>query len=254
MDNSTPEMSETLVRLLDGELSGQEKTSVENQLATDALLQQEFDSLLATRAAVRHLGLQQQVNAIHSQMMDEFNEPARKISPVRKMLRYSTAIAAGIVVLIAAFFAYQYFSLSPEKVFSANYQAYELSTVRGTNETTAIEGAYRNKNYTEVIRLHANTPDPTIKNDFLAGAAALELNNLPQAKLSFNQVIDRNKKENTRILKDEAEYYLALTLVRQKEFKAALLLLESMQNDPDHIYRAKINDGLLRDVRKLSRR
>ena len=240
MDNSTPEMSETLIRLLDGELSGQEKTSV--------------DSLLATRAAVRHLGLQQQVNAIHSQMMDEFNEPARKISPVRKMLRYSTAIAAGIVVLIAAFFAYQYFSLSPEKVFSANYQAYELSTVRGTNETTAIEGAYRNKNYTEVIRLHANTPDPTIKNDFLAGAAALELNNLPQAKLSFNQVIDRNKKENTRILKDEAEYYLALTLVRQKEFKAALLLLESIQNDPDHIYRAKINDGLLRDVRKLSRR
>jgi tetratricopeptide (TPR) repeat protein len=170
------------------------------------------------------------------------------------MLRYSTAIAAGIVVLIAAFFAYQYYSLSPEKVFSANYQAYELSTVRGTNETTVLEEAYRNKNYTEVIRLHATTPDPSIKSDFLAGAAALELNNLPQAKSAFTQVIDRNKKENTRILKDEAEYYLALTLVRQKDFKAALLLLDRMQNDPDHIYRAKVSDGLLRDVRKLSRR
>lgn len=254
MDNSTPEMAETLVRLLDGELSGEERSGIENQLANDALLQQEFDSLLATRGAVRHFGLQQQVAAIHSQMMNEFNLPIRKISPVRKMLRYSTAIAAGIVVLIAAFMAYQYYSLSPEKVFSTNYQAYEISTVRGTGEATVIDEAYRNKKYTEVIRLHANAPNPTVKSDFLAGAAALELNDLPLAKLSFNEVIDRNKNENTRILNDEAEYYLALTLLRQKDYKAALLLLENIQNDPDHIYRAKVRNGLLRDVRKLSRR
>ena len=88
MDNSTPGMDEKLVSLLDGDLSLEERMIVEQQLAGNALLQQQYDSLLATKAAIRHFGLQQQVGVIHSQMMAELNSQVRKISPVRKMIRY----------------------------------------------------------------------------------------------------------------------------------------------------------------------
>jgi predicted negative regulator of RcsB-dependent stress response len=251
MDNFTPEMDETLVRLLDGDLSPEERITVEQQLAGNALLQQQYDSLLATKAAVRHYGLQQQVGTIHGQMMVEFNAPVRKISPVRKMIRYTSAIAAGIILIVSGFFAYQYFSLTPEKVFTANYQAYELNTSRGSTATSSIEEAYRLKKYEQVIQLRDAATEPGIKNDFLAGAAALELNNYALAKQQFISVIEQNKAANTTVLKDEAEYYLALTHIRQKEFANAVLLLEKIQNDPGHTYYAKVKNGLLNDVRKL---
>lgn len=254
MDNSTPEMDETLVSLLDGELSPEEQATVKQQLAGNALLQQQYDSLLATKAALRHYGLQQQVGKIHGLMMEEFNAPVRKISPVRKMIRYTSAIAAGIILIVSGFFAYQYFSLTPEKVFSANYQAYELNTSRGTAATSSIEEAFRQKKYEQVIQLRNAATERNIKHDFLAGASALELNNLPLAKQHFTGVIEQNKTDNTTILNDEAEYYLALTHLRQKEFAAALQVLEKIQGDTGHTYYSKVRNGLLKDVRKLSER
>ncbi|HPH33821.1 MAG TPA: hypothetical protein PLB49_18275 [Chitinophagaceae bacterium] len=254
MDNATPGMDETLVRLLDGELSPEERMTVEQQLAGNALLRQQYDSLLATKAAIRHFGLQQQVGQLHGLMMKEFNAPVKKSSPVRKMIRYTTAIAAGILLLVAVFFAYQYFSLTPEKVFSANYQAYELNTSRGTTTSSPIEEAFRQKKYEQVIQLRDAGTVPDIKNDFLAGASALELNKLPQAQQFFTAVIEQNKTANTTILKDEAEFYLALTQIRQKEYAAAVLVLEKIQNDAGHTYYAKVKNGLLNDVRKLSER
>lgn len=250
MDNSTPGMEETLVRLLDGELSPEERSSVEQQLAADVLLQQQYDSLLATRAAIRHFGLHQQVSTIHRQMMDELNTPVKKISPVRKMIRYTSAIAAGVILLVGVFFTYQYFSLSPEKVFSANYQPFEISTVRGTTTSQPVEDAYRRKDYAAVLRLY-NTAEPSIKTDFLAGAAALEMNDLQLAESRFSGVIEKNKAAQTTILLDEAEYYLSLTLIREHKYDAAIVLLEKIQRDSGHIYHDKVKDGLLKDVKRL---
>lgn len=252
MDNSTPGMDETLVRLLDGELSPDERTTVEQQLAKDALLQEQYDSLLTTRAAIRHYGLQQQVSSIHQLMMTELDVPVKKISLVRQMIRYSSAIAAGVILLVGVFYAYQFFSVSPEKIFSANYQPYELSTVRGSTSILAIEEAYRGKNYSEVLRLF-ETAAPSIKSSFLAGAAALELGNPAFAKDRFVQVIEQNKAAGSRVLLDEAEYYLSLTLVRLKQYDEALVWLEKIQGDAGHTYHNKVADGLLSDVRKLSK-
>ena len=65
MDNSTPDMPEKLVRYLDGELNEDEKKVIEQQLNSDSVLQQEYNSLLATREAILHDGLQQHVAALH---------------------------------------------------------------------------------------------------------------------------------------------------------------------------------------------
>ncbi len=252
MDNSTPGMDEKLVSLLDGELAAEERTTFEQQLANDALLQQQFDSLLATRAAIRHYGLQQQVSAVHQLMMTEMNTPVKRISPVRKMIRYTSAVAAGILLLIGVFYAYQFFNVSPEKVFSANYQPYELSTVRGTNNNLPIEEAYRAKNYKEVLRLYV-TAAPSIKSSFLAGAAALEVNDPAMAKDRFVQVIEQNKAAGSRVLLDEAEYYLSLTLVRLRKYDEALLWLGKIKADAGHTYHDKVAAGLFNDVQKLSK-
>jgi len=251
MDNSTPEMDEKLVRLLDGELTGTEQDTLRAELAADTGLQEQYDRLLSTRAALRHYGLSRQVQAIHKEIMEEKTAPVRKLSPVRRIVRLSVAVAAAAVLVVGLFAGYHYLSLSSGKLFSANYQPFELSTVRGTAVTTPLEDAYKNKNFAEVIRLHDAGTEQTIKGEFLNGAAALELNDNTRAISSFKNVIAYNITAQTHLLKEEAEYYLALSFIRQKEYTEALRLLESIHGNPDHLYNGKVSNGLIRDVKWL---
>ncbi len=252
MDNSTPEMSEKLIQYLDGELGGSEKVSLEEQLNTDKSLQHELATLKLAREAVKMYGLRKQVSHIHDQMRDEMQQPTRKIRPTNKILRYSISVAASLVLLIGGYLVYNFFTLSPDKVFASSYQSYSLVTVRdgNTNETSA-EKAYGDKNYKEVLRLHDAGEDLTTKGKFLCGAAALELQDYSKANKCFKEVLEANKQTQQPVLNDEAEYYLSLSYVRNKDYDYALELLNKIQGDPNHLYRAKVTGKLIRQVKML---
>lgn len=248
MDKALPDI---LVRYLDGELSGAEKENFEQQLAENSELREELQSLQATREAIRLYGLRQKVSGIHSEMMKEM-QPGAVIVPMRKRnLRYALAAAATLVLLIGGYFIYNVITLSPERVFASNYTTYELVTVRdGGSTETLIERAYREKRYNEVISIDASE-NPTPKAKFLCGAAALELNNLSKAIQCFNEVLAYNRGMSQPVLKDETEYYLALSYLRNKNYDKALALLQTIENDPAHTYRDKVTPKLIRQIKRL---
>jgi tetratricopeptide (TPR) repeat protein len=252
MDNSTHDMPNDLVRYLDGEMGGTERTGMEQRLLSDLSLKEEYNGLLLTREAVRYYGLQQKVASIHRQMMQELQAPVRQIRSNKKIVRYALAIAASVVLLLGSYMAYNYFSLSPEKVFSSRYETFELVTYRSDNPAdTPAEKAYREKNYSEVLRIHDAGEDHTPKGEFLCGVAALELENNKKAIKCFREVIDMNKQSTTPILNDEAEYYLSLTYVKEKEYDLSLQLLNKIKDDPAHLYHQKVSGKLIRQVKRL---
>lgn len=252
MDNSTPGMDELLVQYLDGELQGTEKETLEKQLAADATLQQQFDSLLLTRESIRYYGLKEKVAKVHQQMMTEMKAPVKKINPARRMVRYAVSVAASILLLVGGYLAYSFFSLSSDKVYSANYQKFELGTSRdGGTAETASEKAYRAGDYKEVVRIHNAGGNLTAKDEFLCGTAALELNDNTKAITCFNEVLNMNKQANAKALNDEAEYYLSLSYVRNKDYDYALDVMNKIKDDAGHIYNEKITGKLLRQVRLL---
>ena len=252
MDNSTHNNSENLVRYLDGELSGSEKIAVEQQLADDAVLKQEYDNLLATRESIRYYGLQQKVAGIHQQMMGEFQAPVKKINSTRKIIRYSIAVAASLMLLIGGYIAYNFFTLSPNKVFASTYQTYEMITVRdGNNNATTTEKAYREKNYKEVLRIYNAGEDHSLKGEFLCGAAALELDDNSRAIKCFKEVLDANRQSSTTALNDEAEYYLSLSYIKNRDYDLALELMNKIKDKPNHLYHEKITGKLIRQVKML---
>lgn len=252
MDNSTPGMPELIVQYLDGELQGTAKDNFEKELAGDVSLQQEYDSLLLTRASVRHYGLKQQVAGIHQQMMQEMQAPVRKMSSTRKTIRYVISIAASLLLIVTGYLAYNFINLSSEKVYNDNYQAFDLSTTRDANTSlTAIETAYKAKDYKEVVRIHNSKEDVSVKGEFLNGAAAMELKDYSSAITSFKKVIDTNKQAGTNILNDDAEYYLALSYIHNKDYDYALDLMRQIKDDPAHLYNAKITGQLIRQVKML---
>lgn len=253
MANSTPDMNELLVQYLDGELQGEEKQNLEQQLAADAALQQQFDSLQLTRESVRYYGLKEKVTGIHQEMMKEMNAaPVKQIGGGRRTLRYALSIAASLLVLIGGYFAYQFFSLSSEKVYSANYQPYELNLTRGDNTTeSSVNKAYRAGNYKEVVRIHATKEDTSAEAIFLSGAAAMQLNDNTKAIASFTELLEANKQVKIKLFNDEAEYYLALTYIHNRDYDYALDLLNKIKEDPAHTYNGKVTGKLIRQVKML---
>lgn len=249
MSNAAQEWREKLVPYLDGELAGAELAGMEKQLATDAALQEELHNLRLAREAIRYYGLQQQVRSVHSEMMKEMQAPVRPISATRRMIRYSLSVAAGVLLLFLGIAGYNFYQLSPGKVFARYYRSYELGTVRGKETETAVTRAYREKNYAQVIILAANSTD--ITEIFLAAMSYAEIQNYPAAIGKYKEVISRNDSNHTTLLKDDAEYYLALAYIAQKEYAAALPLLRQIKNDPFHLYHEKVSGGLIRKVRLL---
>lgn len=257
MDNFTPDISEKLVQYLDGELTGAEKDRLEKQLATDKDLQDTLNSLKSTTEAVKLYGLQKRVSGIHHQMIEEMLPGVKKINPsatrsTRKIVRYSIAVAASFILLIGGYMALNFFTLSPDKVFASRYQSYQLVTVRdGNTSETPAEKAYKEKNYQEVLRIHAAGEDHTAKEEFLCGAAALEVKDNSKAIKCFKKVLDANKQAQQTVFNDEAEYYLSLSYIRNKDYDYALDLLNKIQNNPNHLYNEKVTGKLLRQVKML---
>jgi tetratricopeptide (TPR) repeat protein len=253
MDNSTPGMSDILIRYLDGELSGIEKEKLEQQMLSDQNIRQQYEQFVLARESVRQYGLQQKVAGIHQEMMEELEIPVNKISPVKRIIRFSMAAAAGVALLIAGIMLYNYSALTPEKVFAANYQSYELSTTRGENaqEVSTLEKAYREKKYAEVVTIVFDRPY-SIHENFLKAMAWMELGNTAKAIEQYKLVI--RMADTTNMLKEEAEFNLALAYIRGKQYPLAIRQLESIQKKPGHLFYKKVTPELIGQVKSLNKR
>lgn len=253
MDNSTPGMNEMLMRYLDNELPPNEREKLDRQMAEDANMKKEYEQLVMAREAVRQYGLQKKVSGIHQQMMQELQNPAAKITPVRRMIRYSMAAAAGVLLIVAGMIVYNYLSLSPEKIFAANYHTYETAIMRDENNQQAsrLEKAYAGKKYNEVAAMSLDRPF-TIKEIMLKGMAYMELGDTEKAIEQYRQVIAQSSAAG--LMKEEAEYYLVLAYIRSKQYPAALQLMETIRKQPGHLYYSKITSKLTRQVKSLNNR
>lgn len=247
MDNSTPNTPELLVSFLDGELDDNASRQLESQLANDAMLRQEYDSLLATREAIRQYGLTRQVAGIHAEMMKELQAPVRQISSARRWMRYGMAAAASIILLFAAFWGYRIFSTTPEKVFASNYQPYTLNNLRGEQVgSSELMTAFNEKRYADVVRMNGTF---TPREVFLRATAWLELGNAGAAIGAYESIY--GLQGTSDLLRQETDFYLALAYVKNRQFDPALVKLQAIYDNKSHLYHQQVSAGLIRDVRLL---
>jgi predicted negative regulator of RcsB-dependent stress response len=194
------------------------------------------------------------VGEIHQQMMKELKTetPVKSISGIRKIIRYSVAVAASVLLVFVGIEGYNFYQLSPNKLYNENYTAYELSTTRDPEvlKETKIEKAFREKNFTEVIRLNANSV-LTVKDIFLTGISFLETGETAKAISSFQLVLADVKDDNTSTLKESSEYYLALAYLKNKDFDQAIELMNTIQENPTHLYKSKFTRKYINRVKRL---
>lgn len=250
---STPESNynETLMRYLDGEMQADEKAGFENELASDKTLQQELAELTLTRDTVRYYGIRQQVAGIHTEMMQEMRAetPVRRINPIKRVMRYGMAAAASVIFVLFAWQAYVFYELSPEKLYAEQYQSFDISVSRDADAVvTEIEKLYGNKQFTDVTHRYEAGLVFEAKDKLLSGVSFLETGNAAKAITVLRQLIAENKAATKPAFNDEAEYYLALSYVRNKDYDAAIALINSIRANKDHLYHDRFSSAYVRHL------
>ena len=249
MDNST---QYELMRYIDDEMLPGEKAEFEKRLALDGALQKELSDLQLAREAVKQYGLKEKVGGIHRQMMKELaaGTPVKSLTNSRRIVRYVVAIAASVLLIFVLVEGFKFYTLSPEKLYAQNYTGYELTTTRGgIDNSSAIEKAYRQKNYADVIKRNANSV-LSIKDIFLTGMAYLETRDYSRAISSF-QVVLTDVRDDKTVLKDAAEYYLALAYLQNRDYDQAIELMNQIHNSSSHLYKAKFSRKFINRVKRL---
>ena len=253
MDNST-QPEEALMKYLDNELTGPEREEFEKRLAIDGDMRQELENLKTAREAVRMFGLKQKVASIHQEMMTEIKPQGvvRSMSATRRIVRYTTAVAASILLVAVGIIGYNFLRLSPVRLYNSQYHAYELSSLRGEQTAgSVLETDYHQGRYNKVIEDLKSLQNPGPEELFLCGVAYLETGNAPAATTSFKAVIEKNTAAKTTLFNDDAEYYLALSYLRNKQYDQALDLMLAIRNNPNHSYHDQFSRGFVRKVKML---
>jgi tetratricopeptide (TPR) repeat protein len=171
----------------------------------------------------------------------------------RKIVKYSVAAAASVLILAISVVAYKFFSLSADKLYNEKYTSFDLPNLRGNQDTsvTEIEKAYRQKDYGKIINLSASRNEINIADQFLSAVSYLQVNRPTEAIKLFNEVMELNKKSGHATYEDDAEYYLALSYLKIREYDKALKLMNAIHENSSHIYHDNFSSGFILKVKML---
>lgn len=254
MDNSTFN-DEHLLRYLDGDLPETERSALESRLLSDEVLQHKLEGLKVAREAVIRAGLKEKISGIHNEMMNEFSsvKTSRPKASIRHLYRYAVAAAAAVLLIFTVIRVIEYNTPSAEKLFKKHYIAYVPSAGRDPGETTtsAIEKAYRDKDYLAVIKL-ADSGSLSAADHFYSGLALLEMGEATEAIRFLEQYLSvADTSEGGSVMFDAAEQYLALAYLKNRNYEKAHDLMTRIQRDSSHTYHNKFSEKLIKQVRIL---
>ena len=225
--------TETIIQYLDGELSGAELKQFEELLAADNTVQQELENLKLAQQAIISYGLKAEVASLHHEMMEELKaEPKASANKIYPFIRASLKIAASLFLVMSAVGIYQYLTVSSAQLYNQNYHPFTISISRGATEGSALEKAYAAGQPATVISLFEKETNADYKTEFLAAQSYLATKNVSKAISIFNQIM--NKADGA--YKDDAEYYLALSYIENKQPGQALAIMDKIHQDKYHPY------------------
>ncbi|MEJ7610242.1 MAG: hypothetical protein WKF88_03580 [Ferruginibacter sp.] len=254
MDNPQKDRTEEIMRYLDNRMTENERLDFEAEMKHDIQLSAEVGDLVMARDAVKLFGINNDVSRIRKEAPGNIKQetPVIKMPPYRKLLRYSIAAAASVLLL---FFAARFFDdplSTADQFYNEGYSRYEIPALRGTGTTlSAAEQAYLTGNYTEVINLYHGETGHTPGEMLIAGIACLETGKASEAIEIFSALRDKGIAENTNSFRDEAEYYLALAYLKNNNYTSAIPLMEKISADKNNPYHRKFTAGYISGVKKL---
>jgi tetratricopeptide (TPR) repeat protein len=185
----------------------------------------------------------------HSTVTAVIASPVADTPPaiIRRWISPASKIAAVFIVAIALAAVIKLSNTSPETIFASYYRGYELGVTRGADASTALERAYRDKDWAAVLSTFRATRTRTQKDYFLAAMAYMEHKDYYEA-ISLLKALMLQNATGEPWFQDEAEYYLAMNYLATGQSASALSLINKIKADPRHVFHHRIMQMSLIDL------
>ena len=261
----------------EGTLSSTEKSEVENTIFNNAELKAEADGILEILdgfKAIKFEKFQQNLlsweqkhksDILPSKEYSTVNQEIKIFSLKDFIKKYRFAVAAVVFALILplGYFVVSNFKIpSPENLYASNAEHFNIfsNQTRGNTNTDSLSlllesgiALYNAQKYSEAAKSLYEYYDKiedekkTSEVKLYIGLSNLFSGNTNNAKVYFEAIIQTGKADN---FKDGAEWYLALTYLKEMNSKKSAELLQSISSLENHPYREKAI-VLLPEVQRL---
>ena len=187
-------------------------------------------------------------NSNHTRDLKENNSSKSRSGEL--IIRKGLHASVVAFILLALFVLYQFIvTVDPKKVFSDNYHPYEVQVMRGAAESSTLKEAFKKGKMDSVISEFNSLDAPQPEEYLLAGIAFLENNQPAKAIETFKTMIQKNADTKTDFFQDDAEYYLAMSYLSNKEPEKAMPIFEKIQANENNPYYSSVNSWFLLDVK-----
>ncbi|HEY6955829.1 MAG TPA: hypothetical protein VI385_11340 [Flavisolibacter sp.] len=238
---------EQIIDYLDGLMGTDERDAFESELAKDPGLKDRLEDLRVAREAVKQFGTRERVASLHKEMMKELKQdrsPA-KIINMRKAVRITMAVAASVLLIVVGVKMFNSSNNSSEQLYNDTFVDFSLPVERGAQQNnTIVEKNYAASNYTAVIK-DAQSNTLSGKDSFLTAISYLKTGNTTTAIQWLNTVNGGSS------FYPDAQFYLSLAYLKNKNYDKALELMNQIHDNRDHPYNSSISSELIEKVKKL---
>lgn len=230
-------------KYINNELSDTELKSFEEKLKSDIDFKEDFEIYKALEAS---LGakfdnedsvkkLRNTLNNLGSQFLKE-EKPVKKETKIISLMRYRKLMVAASIALLIGFFLFN----NGNPVYSdfSDHNSLEL-VVRSENNEAIVkaEDAFNSKNYKEALlqlTILANTNPNDTEIELYKGICYLELNIYVEADIIFDIISSGNS-----AFVNTANWYKALSMLKQEKFKACKYVLQTIPESADEYKQAQ---------------
>lgn len=235
----TIDFSTFIEKYIAGEMSSTEKRWFEKELEGNTKLRKEVE----LRRTTDKILMNKDIISLRSKLseIEKSRSKTKRFTLPKVPVFYRYAAVITLLLAIGTITYQPWADMSNEQIISKYYNIYEppaaqrsASTESNILFTKALE-LYNTEDYEHAAILFSkvieNNPKD-MQSMLLNGVANFENSKYPEAKESFNQVID----DNNNLFIDQAEWYLALCYIKTGESEKARFQLNTIKKG-DGIYR-----------------
>ena len=239
-------------QILDEIILGKAHESKMAELINDENRDELLDELNVHQAAaalVQRNAVLLQVSRVHNSFMEKRNgftavdfPYSHTIQPARS-LRFWWSAAAVLIIAPLLAFVFVYTTNSSDRLYAAQYKTYRINVDRSASQGTiaSLTELYQQGRYNEVIKEYQTLNEKGTREKMITAFAYMELQQYESAVPLLDAVIRSNVLTGERLYQDEAEYYLALSLLKTNQLQHAYQVFDKIYVDDEHTFNGRVD-------------
>lgn len=251
--NEAERMDAMLMRYLANKMDHAERDSFEVRLAQDTRLRRALAEKRGTPNERQHHPLSDDSGRAPLVQRDGNREVGAagvtRFAIFKKVARTAAALAAIGILVLAATRGYRFYKLSPDELYAEAFMPYTLPAE--LHDTTIAHSSiirfYQGKQFDSVIRRAKKQVLLSHDETLLAGVSYLVADDPFWAISPLKKLLDHPDAK----VRSEAEYYLALAYLKNKDYDYALTVIQRIRRTRGHKYNARFSDDLVEKVETL---